>query len=142
MRFVLVPRAQHRNEPVRTRSRVGHCLAPGGRVGPESPTRYELPNFVGNEPFVFSVVELGEKIGDDRRSAGSERELQRLERAFARARINCVETAAVEQTPEEGSDRARFLFAGIGELDVGLPGVLSAQAPSGLGVTEQKDSHG
>lgn len=108
-------------------------LTAGAAVAVEVPARAALLDLRAREALVRAVVELFQERSDGRvREAG---DLSRLERALQRAAVDAVRSDRLELRLQVD----RVLQAARGQRQVGAAGVLTAEAPLGLAVTDEVD---
>jgi len=112
-RLCRMARAQLGDELVGPRRRVVHGLAAGTLAGPKIPIRGDLSNLLGGQPLVVSVIELCEKLGDDRCGARTESELQGTKRPLPRTCIGAVNFVPGQQSPDDRRNGPSFFYADV-----------------------------
>ena len=132
------PRAgvqQRRHHAVDAFRHVCRSLSAGSAVAPQLPGRILDADVGGRTTFVRAVVPLDEVIAD-LGLVGEAGDLAGLHGASERTREHAVEPGAVQAAAEVLGEGASL----VGEGEIGRAGVLAAQAPLRLGVTDEHDA--
>ncbi len=116
------------------RSHRGSILAAGTAVAPQVPIGPRGVDLARGEPLVLAVVPLHQVLAH-LRFAVEPCERAGFARSRGRADEHALEAPRGEPLREAGSSGA----SGIGERDVGSPGVAPVAAPLGLGVTHEHE---